>query len=79
MSNVVDQLDAINVVTIVFVIVAVTGALVTLFNPDALSFSAYMEKIAVFGAGLGIGRGVASAGRDRGGEFVEVVEADPLD
>jgi hypothetical protein len=71
MNELIDRLDALNVVTIVFVIAAVTGALVTVFNPDALSFGVYLEKIAIFGAGLGIGRGVASAGRANGYTLIE--------
>jgi len=56
-------LDTKAVVTFAFVIAALAGAVVTIVEPTTLSFDDYLGKLAVFGGALGIGRGIAAAGR----------------
>lgn len=51
------------VITLVFVIAAVVGGIVTITNPDTLNFSEYLLRLAIFGGALGIGRGIAEAGK----------------
>jgi hypothetical protein len=57
------DLTHVNVVTVVFVLAALAGAIVTVVEPTTLSFEDYLTKLSVFGGALGIGRGIAAAGR----------------
>lgn len=53
-------------VAVIAVIVVLAGALVTIINPDALSFNQYLTALsqAAIGAGaLGIGRGILGASK----------------
>jgi len=58
----------VTILTVVVVAVAViVGGVVTITNPQSLTFSQYLRDIALLGAGLGlgngVGRGIESAGR----------------
>lgn len=64
------------IVGVIVVIVVLSGAIVTIVNPDALSFPQYLDALvkAAIGAGaLGIGRGILGAAR----EGRKAVPADP--
>jgi hypothetical protein len=55
------------IVGVIVVIVVLSGAIVTIVNPDALSFQQYLDALvkAAIGAGaLGIGRGILGAARE---------------
>lgn len=58
----------VTILTVVVVAVAViVGGVVTITNPQSLTFAQYLRDIALLGAGLGlgngVGRGIESAGR----------------
>lgn len=58
-------------VGVAVLIVVIAGALVTIINPDSLSFDQYLDALskAAIGAGaLGIGRGILGAGKASAGD-----------
>lgn len=59
-----DLLDRLPVVTVLVVVYAIAGAAVVVFHPETLDFKSYLEQMTIAAAGLGIGRGIASAGRN---------------
>lgn len=57
------DLNRSNLVTAVFLIVALAGAVVTIVHPNSLDFGQYVRDVLLGGGLLGIGRGIASHGR----------------
>ncbi len=58
-------LEQFNVATLIVLVLVVTGAVVTIVNPDSLSFGDYILKVSPLVGGLAVGRGIASARRSR--------------
>ena len=67
LGNLSSDKPVVTILTLVVVlVVVVAGAIVTITNPNSLTFEQYIRDIAILGAGLGlgngIGRGIESSG-----------------
>lgn len=51
------------VVTLVFLVYAAVGGVLTIIEPETLSFQEYSERLVIFGGLVGLGRGIAAAGK----------------
>jgi hypothetical protein len=56
-------LDTFPVMSLLIVILAVVGGVVTITSPDRLSFVDYFQTVIAGAAALGIGRGIAALKR----------------
>ena len=60
------NLDTANIATtLVLVVVAIVGGIGSLINPDALSFSEYVQNVGIAAGLLSVGRGLASYSRHK--------------
>jgi hypothetical protein len=59
-SGLVIALEALPIATILMVIVAIAGAVVSIVHPENLGFDQYIRDLAVGAGLLGIGRGIAA-------------------
>lgn len=66
-------------VAVAFVIVCVVGGVVTIVNPDTLSFSDYVERLGIAAGALGllaIGRGINLSGEKQGNSQALAIAAE---
>lgn len=59
-------LDELNVSTVLVLLIALAGAVITVIHPETLAFKEYATITGGSAGVLGIGRGIAAHGRTKG-------------
>jgi drug/metabolite transporter (DMT)-like permease len=78
MSKIASDKPVVTILTLVAALVAiVVGGIVTITNPQSLSFHQYVQDVSLLGAALGLGAGVGR-GIDSYGQSMAQAQAPPV-